>query len=311
MWKCDKCNTENQGLFCSNCGAPMTEEGEKLDIAPVTYDAVETVSEPKLTFKDVLLKAVTSRQYLIVTILYTVGFGYNLLFGSGFNVISLLLMIGLYMIRGAAKDGFSKGARNFSLVSTANVICAVVAIIAAVAILVSATLLTGVCAVAGEEVESGITAALEYKNGAFVIDEMNNPATEELFTEVSQALGIDKEDIGAFLVDNLDKVGAIMWIMALAYIGYCVLVAIANFKLSGMVRSYDDKTLNNDACLKYSKFAVVLVQINGIFIILRSVTSFSLIDILGAGTVGAAYFFMGKMMKNLNSAAATVEDANV
>lgn len=311
MWKCDKCNTENQGLFCSNCGAPMTEEGEKLDIAPVTYDAVETVSAPKLTFKDVLLKAVTSRQYLIVTILYTVGFGYNLLFGSGFNVISLLLMIGLYMIRGAAKDGFSKGARNFSLVSTANVICAVVAIIAAVAILVSATLLTGVCVLAGEEVEIGITTLLEYKNGAFVMDEMNTPETEELFTEVSQALGIDKEDIGAFLVDNLDKVGAIMWIMALAYIGYCVLVAIANFKLSGMVRSYDDKTLNNDACLKYSKFAVVLVQINGIFIILRSVTSFSLIDILGAGTVGAAYFFMGKMMKNLNSAAATVEDANV
>ncbi|MBR2902797.1 MAG: hypothetical protein IKC38_06285, partial [Clostridia bacterium] len=78
MWKCVNCGNEAEGLFCSSCGAPMTEEGEKLDLQPVDQEPPVcddmTTAEPEdikpiRTFRDVFKGIVLSKMYMAVMIL--------------------------------------------------------------------------------------------------------------------------------------------------------------------------------------------------------------------------------------------------
>lgn len=332
MWKCSECGVDNQGLFCTNCGAPMTEEGEKLNVTPETQEISENESsvssvvaedgsymeEQKKevsTFRGLIRKAVTSNQYLVFAILLTVGVAVKTFFLNSFDILSILVIISLYLARDAVKSDSEDKNKVYSLANVAIKIKAILTIVGVSLLVLSMLFLalanTLMNNVVMESMKEGVSIALAFKDGKFVMAEMNQPEIVEAYVSFCREINMAPELLGQIISENLESILAVISLIFVGYVVYTVFFVVVNFKISKMLKFYDLKFMDDTTPLYYSGFAVTMVQISGIVSVVVSVLTFNILSVLSGGLIGVSYFFLAKMMKDLNKDVANLEASNV
>lgn len=321
MWVCEKCGTSTEGLFCTNCGAPMTEEGEKLNVIPETIIDSEPVVE-KPTFKDVLIKVLSSKMYLAMTILYTVAFGFSVFNFSvsggrisiGFNLdlITLFMVIGLFISRSAAKSGFKKcleaDTKAFGMERASVILAGVIGIIGAVALgLIGLFFFVGAGA-NSPELQEAIRETFAVKNGVFLSPYIKVSAVDmAMLREALAEISITVEELGAYIADNFVVIMISFGIVALlGCIGF-VIFSVVNLKISSMFKAMDAKIRDNSVTIKFAKGSILLVQIFAVLKVINAITSFDLIAFLVNGGTGVALFFLARLLKEVYTTTQALE----
>ncbi|MBR5136981.1 MAG: zinc ribbon domain-containing protein [Clostridia bacterium] len=269
MWKCIECGENSQGLFCSNCGAPMTEEGEKLNIDPTVeevpvfpveesnFDAVET--EPKATFKSVLAEVVSSKKFLISTILLTAfavlnafGFeisenGFNVQFN--FNIYLIILIVGLFACYKSAKSNFNDEHKNFSIVRGSSLFLAIAMIVVSVLCIAAMGIVSLAQATTASEGAPLFGDMVVDVNGlSWTL--LGEKTSFEFATGVAEAITITS-----------DIILAVLWSMVIIGVIIATVVSIVNFRLAKMFKSIVNKLNDETAKFIFTKGVVKFVRI--------------------------------------------------
>ena len=249
MWKCSECGEYTQGLFCTNCGAPMTEEGEKLNINPIAEEAPilpveeikeETPIEVKATFNDVLAQIVRTKKMVVAIVLLIIYLATNLInfqitsetisLNFRVDIFCLVLVCGLVEIYKKAKGKFTEEGKTFEITRGASVFIAVCVVVlgSIFTILVAfASVLNLILAREGEPFFGDLFA----QNGQLYVrlgDEIKTISTTGI-------------DLANFKTITGDVVFGVLLTMAVIVIAVVVIIAIVHFNLAKMSKSITNK----------------------------------------------------------------------
>lgn len=343
MWKCANCGNESDGLFCPNCGAPMTEEGEKLDVQPVEQEtpAYDNVTEaepeetrPMRTFKDVVRDIVLSKMYLAAMILSIIGFAapvvlnfiYALTNGTlslNFSIPNLLIMISLIVTYQAAKRDFIVPTKFFSCMRASLIICVVLFVLA---ILLMLLMGLGVTVLANAPKEE----AAEYLDLVFQNMTITNQATGQDITELAEetmasfmeAMGIENaggHTLGSLIMEAIQVICVALWIVTAVCTAVFVLYIVVCVLLTKQLGNIENKVFIPTEQFKFRGFAITAIQVYAVLQIIGIVinTASNYLSVLANGlfllnglvAIGAAVsiFMMGAMVRRLNAEYAVVQ----
>lgn len=335
MWKCVNCGNEADGLFCANCGAPMTEEGEKLDLQPVDQEPVAgtdmtTVepedTKPTRTFRDIFKEIVLSKMYMAVMILSIIGFAYPIVanFIGGlqrntlsldFDISSLLLMISLIATYQAAKRDFSIQTKFFGCMRASLIIRVVAIVFVILMVLFMGLGLTMLTNVPQEDASALIDVFFE--NATITDTATGEDITElvdETMTSVLEAMGIDNtgnETIGSLMVSFLQYIKVILWVMLAVVVAIAIFIMVVCLMLSRQVKVIQNKVFAPTTELRFNGFAITVLQVFAVMQMISGVTdlfagAFILSCLVTIG-VGASTFMIGSMARKLKVEYAAIE----
>lgn len=335
MWKCVNCGNEAEGLFCSSCGAPMTEEGEKLDLQPVDQEPPVcddmTTAEPEdikpiRTFRDVFKGIVLSKMYMAVMILSIIGFAYPIVanFIGGlqrntlsldFDILSLLLMISLIATYQAAKRDFSVPTKFFGCLRASLIIRVVAIVFVILMVLLMGLGITMLTNVPQEEASALIDLFFEKETITdTATGEDITELVDETMTSVLEAIGIDStgnETIGSLMVSFLQYVNVVLWIILAIVVAIAIFIMVVCLMLSRQVKVIQNKVFDPTTELRFNGFAITLLQVFAVMQMITGVTdlfagTFILSCLVTIG-VGASTFMIGSMARKLKAEYAAIE----